>query len=103
MTRSDGWRPRNQAGIATDAHSDFSVRGGKVMMRRRTSPFATCDSFSVTASKCQFGLKNAGPNHAKGKFGKRCQVVRKEDLKDNLRGIVGQGAGVEGIVHGSQF
>ena len=32
---------------------------------------------------------DAWPDHAEGKLGKRCQVVRKEDLKDNLRGIVG--------------
>ena len=56
-TRSQGCRPRNQAGRATDAHRGFSERGGMVMIKRRTSPQATCDSLSVTASRCQLGLK----------------------------------------------
>src|SRR5215510_2702336 len=56
-TRSDGYRPRNQAGMATDAHSDFKFRGGNVMMRRRISPRATRDNASVTASRCQFDRK----------------------------------------------
>ena len=56
-TRSHGQGPRNQAGNATEAQSDFRVRGGGVMTRRRTSPAATCDSFSVTASRCQLDLK----------------------------------------------
>jgi hypothetical protein len=36
-TRSEGLRPRNQAGRATEAHSDFRFLGGKVIIRRRTS------------------------------------------------------------------
>ena len=39
---------------------------------------------------------DAGPDHAKSKLGKRRQVVRKQGLQDNLRGIIGQAAGVEG-------
>ena len=44
------------AGKATDAQRDLSVRGGRVMIRRRTRPLATWDSLYVTASRCQFGL-----------------------------------------------
>src|ERR1019366_3063881 len=46
----------NHAGKATDEHRDLSVRGGRVMIRRRTRPLATWDSLYVTASRCQFGL-----------------------------------------------
>src|SRR5262245_7732614 len=56
-TRSHGYRPRNHAGRATDAQSDFRLRGGMVMMRRRISPQATRDSESVTASRCQLDWK----------------------------------------------
>src|SRR5262245_52479194 len=38
-TRSHGQRPRNQAGRATDAQSDFKFRGGMVIIRRRISPW----------------------------------------------------------------
>src|SRR5262245_57031545 len=55
-TRSHGLCPRNQAGSATDAQSVLSVRGGTVMIRRCTSPEATCASFAVMASICQLGL-----------------------------------------------
>jgi hypothetical protein len=58
MTRSQGLWPRNHAGRATDAQSDFRLRGGRVMIRRRTSPLATWASLCVTASRCQFGLNS---------------------------------------------
>ena len=57
ITRSDGFFPKNQAGKATEAHSDLRFRGGTLMIRRRISPDATCASLCVIASRCQFGRK----------------------------------------------
>jgi hypothetical protein len=37
-------------------HRDLSVRGGTVVIRRRTRPLATWDGLYVTASRCRFGL-----------------------------------------------
>jgi hypothetical protein len=51
--------------------------------------------------KVPVGLEgNAGPHHAKGKLGKRGQVIGKQGLKNDLRRIIGEV--LEASLHGGQ-
>src|SRR5271167_2806845 len=54
MICAPGWRPRHQAGNATEPTNDLRWRGGTLTISRRILPARTAASFAVMTSTCQF-------------------------------------------------